>query len=76
MFNTHVTVNSVGHLTPPSTITAPDGTTVAVPALADNGGIRFWPRVDQALRQIGWACAHNTPHATDGGVLRFNAVKV
>lgn len=80
MFNAHVTVDRDGYLTPDSTVTvhdATDGTTVAhVPATDTDGNRGIWNRVDQALRQHGWAVTFSLDHHQDCDVVRFTAGRI
>lgn len=81
-FNASVTVTPEGRLTLGSMVTVEvDGSTVAfneVLQLSPVGGVLFWHRVNDALREVGWRPAYNSidAHVHDGDVIRFNAEPV
>lgn len=80
-YNAYVTVDRDGKLALGSMVTVEDddGRAVAfneVPALASAGGVMFWPRVREALKEVGWTLNGVGPAqgwAADGDVVRFNA---
>lgn len=48
-----VTVDMMGRIMPESTVTV-GGSTWPVPEKAKRGGVMFWPRVGEVLREHGW----------------------
>ncbi len=83
MFNAYVTVDPGGKLAGDDWVTVEDdGVTVAfneVPMLAVAGGVMFWPRVREALKEVGWTLdgvGPDTGWVRDGAVVRFNAKKI